>query len=712
MKLRTIAFTAGAVAALTSLGGASDPPLDVDVMVTSGSPLDWLNDIPRPTPTAERTNAAAADRRRQTMVEEAPHVQATDVFSFARITTVDLIGEIPWTVRKDQPTPAAYPPHVPDDVLWLALSVFLRKVLHPAQLSDAEAQEYLAYLGEPSLMAAEMARGDAELKDMIAHLKKAINPMPKERPEYDEGKTPEETMMLRLTYDDLVCAHPFSFDQKFAGRIALLGDEAIPYVIQASKSTHSFLHRNAAVMLGRYDDDRAKERLRELLTSSLDLSTRARVVDALVRRRDKKSVPLFHEMLQKTRDRSFAVSLIRGLGIIGDQTSVAVILEELARDPDDFDLAVASLTALARLGPKEQVPVRKMLDKIKNVKYAEVASSRGPSIPDPANCREQTIDHLVLMVRASMKEEGAPGELWRIFDDARRSAKEGPDDGRLARRGMTAQVYAPVGYAILEIAGRFEKGRAYLLEMAHDPREDVLMRVHSLIELARANPPDLKDRIADLAELGVDQPVAETAFRILGVIAVKEACEIASKWIDGYARDASLSRKFLVGLAVKYLSSKKAIKLDRLIEIVENEIIAIERGRAAKKQDPAAAPGGNQARMEFTSPVPFLEHVVAEIGTQRDASAGPILRDVLAAPGMPARAEAAVALGAVRWPDGWEALADALEDSDPWVRFMAYRGIKYSMGKDAPCDWLHGSPSDRLAAVKQYRAWIEEARKK
>jgi HEAT repeat protein len=96
----------------------------------------------------------------------------------------------------------------------------------------------------------------------------------------------------------------------------------------------------------------------------------------------------------------------------------------------------------------------------------------------------------------------------------------------------------------------------------------------------------------------------------------------------------------------------------------------------------------------------------------RDASAALILRDILASVSLPARGEAAIALGATRAPEGWSALSDALEDQDPWVRFMAYRGLKYSLGRDAPCDWLYGTATERLAAAKQYREWIEATKKK
>ena len=53
----------------------------------------------------------------------------------------------------------------------------------------------------------------------------------------------------------------------------------------------------------------------------------------------------------------------------------------------------------------------------------------------------------------------------------------------------------------------------------------------------------------------------------------------------------------------------------------------------------------------------------------------------------------------------------ALGDKDPWVRFMAYRSIKFVLGKDKPADWIYGSDEARARAVAQYAAWVKEAGK-
>jgi HEAT repeat protein len=685
-------------------------PRDLDVQVSSGSPLDWLNDLPRPIPTVDRTRLGA-EGGRQTMVEEPPHVQATDVFSFARITTVDLIGEIPWTVREPSETNGIYPPPVKDDILWLALGTLLRRLLHPAQVNDTEAFEYLTYLGEPAFTAFDMSRSEKTLETLRLEFRKYVTPIPKERPDYEKGKDEHETMMLRLTYDDLVRAHPFSFDQKFAARIALLGEEAAPFVIQASKSSHSFLARNAVVMLGRYDDGDSLKRLRELVQTSLDACVRARAVDGLVRRRDTGASEIFLEMLRKTRERPFGLSLIRGLGILGAKSAGPAIIEYGILN-NDFDTCCTVLTAMARLSPeKDKESALRLCANCKQRHFNDPVSNLSPVTPDEPDTREAIVKQLALLVEASYKVADAEHEMLALVDAARRDLKNAdPNDRRIAR-GLLSKFNAPVVYALLQVLGRLEKGRELLLAVAADTREDVTMRVHALIELARANAPGLKDKLKPFCALTQDQPVAETALRILGAIDGPSGVEAAKEIVALYQRNLSLSKKSVVLVAIRFLGTRKALPLDRLVEIAELELMAREEAKkaAAKTEKPTDGIGSTQR--DFSSPVPFLEHIAIEIGRSCDATAVPILVDLLATKDAPGRGEAAVGLGSTRSPDAWPALLAALDDADPWVRLMAYRSLRYSLGKDSPCDWLYGTIDARQKAMAQFKSWIDEKKK-
>ncbi len=678
---------------------------DLDVQVSAGSPLDWLSDLPRPIPTVDRTRLGGAAGS-ATMVEEPPHVQATDVFSFARITTVDLIGEIPWTVRGRSETDSAYPPPVRDDILWLALGTLLRRLLHPAQVNDAEAFEYLTYLGEPAFTAFDMSRSEKALEDLRLEFRKYVTPIPKEKPEFEQGKDEHDTMMLRMTYEDLVRAHPFSFDQKFAGRIALLGDEASPYVIRASRSSHSFLARNAVVMLGRYEDAESLKRLRELVQTSLDACIRARAVDGLVRRRDNGAVEVFIDMLRKTRERPFALSLVRGLGVLGSKSSVPVILEYGAANTD-FDSTCTVLTALARIASeKDKDAVLKLANHSKGRGFPDPRSNYSAVIPDAPDTREEIVKQLAMVIEAVYKVAEAEHEILSMVDSARRDLKNADPVERGVTRGLLAKFHAPVVHVLLQVLGRMERGRDRLLAVAADTREDVLVRVHSLIELARANAPGLKEKLKALCVLTQDQPVAETAFRILAALDGVMAAETAKLLVGAYDRKLSLSKKSVILVAIRFLGQRKAISLERLIEIAELELMAREEARkgAAKDKRPDAI--GTDQR-DFTSPVPFLEHITIEIGRSGEAASVPMLRDLLQNLEGPGRAESAIGLGCTRSRDAWPALVAALGDTDPWVRLMAYRAIKYSVGKDANCDWLFGAADARAKAIEQFKEWTK-----
>ncbi|MBI4566527.1 MAG: HEAT repeat domain-containing protein [Planctomycetes bacterium] len=680
---------------------------DLDVVVSAGSPLDWLADIPRPVPTFDRTAAKESDRA--TRVEEPPHIRARDIFSFARITTIDLIGEIPWTVIRPQTKHAvgAYPPAVTDDVLWLALAVFLRKLLHPVQVNDLEAFEYLTYLGEPALAAAGMATSETGLRETIRALKKAVSPLPPWPPEVEAGESPLESMMLRLTVEDLVVAHPFSFDQKFAGRISLLGDEPIPYVIRASRSPHSFLRRNAAVMLGRYQDARCLERLRELLREETDPCVLARVVEALARRRDTASAGIFKGRLRGAQDRSFAASLIRGLGLLGDRTAVPAIIAVCEGVPRDFDIQVTGLTALARIAPPPSPDVERFLKRV-GLRVPEDPTPRyAPVTPDAANSRETLIGQLIHLVKAAQGDSPSQVALLLSVHKARKDLAEQAAAGRRLYRGMLARFNPQVVYALLEILARFAKGVEILHDIASDPREDVVVRVHALIEFAKADSAERTERVRQLARLGEDPPVAETAFRLLCSYQPKLAGEAARELLAEYRPDMPAAQKSVLLLSMKHLSRRKEIQTEELIALAEGEMIHQEIDRARGKPPKNDSGNGMSPKFEFNSPVPLLEQIAIEIGRDAGPAGLEALTEILNCRASRARGEAAIGLGMLRDSKAWPALVAALDDEDSWVRLMAYRALKYSTGRDHPADWLYGTRESRAAAVEEYRKWLK-----
>jgi len=713
--MRFVAFLAALLAAPLALSG------DVDVLVSAGSPLDWLNDLARPTPTRDRTSPGANEVG-HTVVEESPRVFSSDVYRFAKITTVDLIGEIRWTVRPDVATPGrpdvptpgagaakgALPP-ISDDVLWLGLAVLLRRVLHPALMPESEAEEYLVHLGEPALAACQMARGESLLTNLIASVTKKVGPPTAKPPEIPKGKGALESMLHRLAVEDLTCAFPFAFDGRFARRLSLLGEEGYPYVIEASKSSHLFLRRNATLMLGRYVAPAADERLRELLGDP-DPVVQLRAIDALARKRDSKSVPILVDLM-KSPDRHLQCSVARALGVIGDPDGIDAVLTFAGGQ--GFDATVTSLIALSRLAnTKRAKDILARVAGIQGRSFSDPKSTYQPVTSDPAGTQSEIVTQLGLLARARLGDKDAARDVValcskdRVDDEQRRRRGRGvPSPGRFS-------VWkAPAVMALVETLARIDKGPDVLYEIAGDEAEDLSVRIRALAELSRVRPPGFEKRFRELATLDRDFAVAQVALRVLAIYAGDLAIEAAQAIVDQYGPTLATPKKATVVEAARVLVQRRKAVPATLLKILEHEMIAAERApEPPKPADPNDVFRRAQPKLEFETPSTFFEDLIILLGRCEYALARPALREILESPKLRGRAEAIVGLGTQRDLEDAPALVAALDDADGWIRFMAYRALKYMLGKDAPCDWIYGTPADRKAAALRYAQWAREAK--
>ena len=186
------------------------------------------------------------------------------------------------------------------------------------------------------------------------------------------------------------------------------------------------------------------------------------------------------------------------------------------------------------------------------------------------------------------------------------------------------------------------------------------------------------------------------------------AIAAAEQLIRSYRPEMLAPEKALVGVAARILVEKKKADAARLIRILEFEIIQAERGRK-----PKAVPKEEQGieTIQFRSPTIFVEDWVVSVGMLNHPRARGVLRGVCKTPGMRGRAEALIMLASKKDPEDLPIWVKALEDPDPWIRFMAYRALKYILGKDAPCDWIYGAEQERQASVEQYRTWAEERKR-
>jgi len=695
---------------------------DLDVSVPPGSPIEWLGEIPTVDPASNRGRVPTARFAGETVVSGAkPRMvpySVGNLYSYVRIVTWDLPSELSWTTRTTlsgtgmietgagKPLVIKYPPPVTDDVYWLAMTALLRRMLHPAQVGDAETLQYLITLGEPALAAAEASSGEASLKNLCAGVREGVKLTPPHTmPSTLWGATDYEKMMYRLVVEDLVRGYPFALDGEFAARIRFLGDEAAPFVIRASRDPHEFLRRNATLYLGVLNDAAALERLREILLETDDKVCRNRALDALVRRRDTASVQTLAELLSTNKDRSFTPFLIQALGALGGVAAKNAIVSKAKSAAQDYDMLVAVGIALGRVGIDTD-EVRSLLRRLDSAHFTDPVTTYSPVTPDEEGTRTQTVRQIALAVRAILGTESSAKSLAALAGG--RKEEEPGDDGRgrfRAARGRLSKFHPAAMNLALEALGRHEMGRDVLRDVVKDDREEGSLRANALFQLCRGKID--AELCAELADLAKPQPLAEVALKLLASTDRSKAVEIANGWINEYRTSLLSDKRHLVSVAVQMLGPSGQNDRGKLIEIIKEE--GAWRRRLPKGAMRGRVPGG-QFEVDLSLVPPLLEHAMIELGRfgGRKRSSRESLDGVLMDDQMPGRGEACLAMAGVGSVMAYERLLGALEDRDGWVRFMAYRALRHASGEDHFCDWLYAPADARMATVDRYKRWLDK----
>jgi HEAT repeat protein len=672
---------------------------DVDVAVTAGSPLEWLHDVPKPIISTDRTQVLRKRSEGTQLATEAaaPEYKNTDLFNYFRVTTVDLVGEIPWATVRNEKKERSYPPALTTDVYWQALIVYLRRLLHPAQLLEGEAIQYLIYLGEPARAAAEAACAEPQLKTMTDAVLKAVSAVPPAPPEFPQGRDGYESMLIRVAYEDLLYSYPFSLSRPFAPRISLMGAEAVPYVIEASRSEHSYLRHNAILWLSLSEDPRALQALRDAFKNSPDPVVRNRCLEAFARKRDRALVPELIEQLKSTTDFSYRCFLTHVLGRIGDKRAVPAILS-LLTSLSDFDFRCSALCALSRLGEEKEKSraVRSALSSHRGSSARNPATTYSPCVPDAPDARTQTLRQLSRIGLCMVNiENHNKQEMIKLCS---------PDPQRPARiayqRGLFEKFPQPTMYLLMEALAGFSEGREILFKFIRDNEADVTVRAYAAAKLAVVSSPDVTDFFKETATPEAPQPIAEIALRALETSDPAAAREAALTIVNKAGPKLDPGRRYVVALAARLLASKKEVGVDRLVQLIENELILSEWQERTK---------GEKDASDFTSTVPALEQLVIELGELKSEAAIPMLQDLMECRGARGRAEACVALGKIGGNAAVKLLVERLEDGDGWVRFVAARVLSEISRREFRCDWIYGSEAARSAAAERVREWARNA---
>jgi HEAT repeat protein len=503
--------------------------------------------------------------------------------------------------------------------------------------------------------------------------------MPNKAPFIPEGKDAYESMLIRVAYEDLYSSYPFSMSKPFAPRISLMGEEAIPYVIQAAESNHSFLRQNAVLWLSQSDNGRAHAALRDIFAKTNDPVVRNRCLESFARRRDRGHVELLLKQIKESSDMSYRCYLAYVLGRIGDPRARSVITELLETHKGSFDFSCAALSALSRLGWTDDAAVRKLLATFRNSPPAgDIQSRYQPNTPDPPGTRRQIQKQLAIIAETQVK---------------------GDEASRAALMKIVAELRTPTLYLAIEALSTFPEGREVLKKWIEEKETDVTVKAFATAKLAAGVTPDTIEFFKRVATIDSPQPVCEIALRTLETSDRDAAIECARGIVFRAARGLEPGRRYIVSLACRLLVAHKRIAASRIVELIENDLIASE-ACVLNLNTPDAT--------EFTTQVPAIEQMLIELGELKDPKAMPMLLDILRSPTSRGRAEACVALGKMGGLDAILHLIDFAEDtSDGWVRFVAARVVSEIARREFRCDWINGDPEDRAKAVKKMREWAE-----
>lgn len=737
---------------------------DLDVGIPAGSPIEWIDNIPSVAPDSYRGSIpkkAAGGRETTVMPPQAKLPPANSVFSYVKVITWDLPTHLRWHGQpprapeaKNIPTGNSvqiqirYPPELPSDLFWLASVGFIRKAIHPAELNDAEIVQYLIFLGEASLAAADAAQSQPSMADYVREVAAAVTPIPEEPPAFDKSKNEYENMMIRLTFEDLVTEYPFSLNQRFAARIAQLGDEPVPYVIRAAGSKHPFLMRNAVYALGRYGSKEALDTLRSLYLANKDKDrvVRNRALEALARRRD---TGIVDDLVQRLRggDRYFKPYAAWALGMIG-APSAAPHLHSLLQaneniaDPASFDAATSAMIALGRLRCGGNDKIVAYLDRLRAAYMARTIEDPQPALrpdlPVPPNTRRDTAVQLLTIALAASRPDKHARELYALIEASKSAPDPDPPNphfkARYARGMLRAFKPMAVNF-LIDTLPICPEGKEYLKKIVVDSKEDETVRALALFRLATSTYDKVDEFYRDLADFD-KQPAAivEVALQALArsnrKLAGEAAKALVAKYLGGAApavpqpaggapvpaQPAPASqqhRKYVVAVAIKTLGALGENNAAQLISLLQREAPVRLQERAKREAPPpppspqAAGVAGGLSQTEFSSPNGLLENILIELGRTGDPKALAALVDHLRQEKNDARAEACLAIGAFSDERrAAEALVKALEDGDGWVRYMAYRTLKQLSGHDFFCDWIYAPEPDRAFPLLQWQEWL------
>lgn len=706
---------------LVTLGTAPPPGSpDLDVRISSGTPMEWNRELSRPVPTGHRGRVPVAtgggarpeDKSRPgTQVEEGlpkgpvqvpvrPTLEYTVLngFDFFLGTSADGPSHLKWgtppkvkpqVTQDDVATEGGfllkwnYPPVFPAELIWVGIMATLRERVHPKAVSWVEAAAYCVEVGEPAVLGTTI--GDGRIAAYLTGMDSKLAPKP---PDVPKPADPALAGLYYLAAVELSGGFPQALDPAFARRTLALGDEMYDAVLECCRSSHPFLARNAVVVLGGFP--KATPDLVKLWKESKDRTFRLRALRALAERRESSIMKDVTDEFSLT-DLPMTCAAIHFLGMIGDPSAqnavIGVLLKNkkgaTAADNVDWtrtELLLSAIPALGRMkGGKDLLLSMEPYLRAK-CKGRDETSREDPDL-DPLLRQD------CLIALAHHGEKAYVDEVVR----------------RVKQKGLDA-FHPSTHYLLIDaLTATAEGAEASKLKVPID-RHVRLALVESLSKTQRITPEELEKIALRAAE---DPAVRARAIQLLLDHDGPTLQAVCRKILAEFAKGTGPVEPGL-GLVVS-----AAARVGGMVGAAGASVLVDAVKRALQHACFARREGNNETNLAETRIAMFpalLETLAIELGRTGDPGSLPTLRRLISQKQFPqGRAEAVTAVGAIPGKEADQILVEALADKDGWVRFCAYRALVKRSKEDHFSGWIWmDNPAAARKAIAAYKDWLKK----
>lgn len=365
-------------------------PVDLDVPVPPGSPLDALRLPPPVDPNVGRPRYPSQLRR----LPKVPQAIRNDA-----------LGHLKWgperkgRLEKFEDAPAewnmsGYPPPPTENASMTAMMLCAVAVLRSAQASEAELAGFLIEMGDIGAMAADAAKPQAPR--LAAWVTSAVGKPPKDPPKRPENE------IERYVVQELATKN--AYDADFGDLLTTLHSGHLLQILEKilTAEENSVVARNAAFLLRCFDDPKVLPLLRKAMKSK-DKVVRNRAVAALTRWKDLESLPWLAEQL-KGEDVPFRSMACWALGRIGTAAAFKELLA--AAGTGDAEFAWSALPALCRtcddLSDADRTALLETLGGLEPMlaRVEDPKPGATPENPDPSGTRRAVLTERLRIAKA------------------------------------------------------------------------------------------------------------------------------------------------------------------------------------------------------------------------------------------------------------------------------------------------------------------------